>query len=78
MSYAFGIVPGICEVGQQIYNAFDEIDDEIEAFNWYLFPLKMRKMLPIILMVSQQPVQVDCFGSIFVLREAFKKVSSVR
>lgn len=75
ISYSFGIVFGLCEFGQRMTNAFEEIEDEIETFDWYFFPYELQRMLPMILMVTQQPVEIECFGSISSLREYFKKVS---
>lgn len=74
-SYAFGCMIIICEFGQQMSNGFDQIDVEIEAFDWYLFPDELRRMLPIILMETQQAVEFKCFGSISANRENLKKVS---
>lgn len=73
--YAFGNLLVSCEFGQRISNAFEEIDDEIELFDWYLFSYEMQRMLPLILLVTQQPVKIECFGSISIRREYFKKVS---
>lgn len=72
--YAIGLVLVICELGQRITNAFDEIDDQIENFDWNLFSLEVQKLLPIMLMVVQQPVELHIFGSASGLRETFKKV----
>lgn len=75
-SYAFGMVFMICELGQRMSNAFEEIEGVIVQFNWYLFPDKLKQMLPIILMNAQDQVAFECFGSIICSREAFRKVSS--
>lgn len=62
------------ELGQRITNAFDDIDETIGQFDWYLFPIGVQKMLPTILIHAQKPVTLDCFGKISCLRESFKKV----
>lgn len=72
--YAFGIVIIICELGQRLTNAFEEIGDVIDEFEWNLFSLEIQKILPTILMVVQQPVELRYFGSTSGLRETFKKV----
>lgn len=72
--YSFGVVFAVCEWGQSVTNAFEEITDEIETFDWYLFPLELQRMLPMILMVAQQSVEFECFGSISIRREYFRKV----
>ena len=73
-SYAFGMAFVVCEFGQRLTDAFNEINDSIETFDWYLFPLELQQMLSIILMVTQQPVELKCFGSISSARENSKKV----
>lgn len=44
-------------------------------FKWYLFPLEIKQILPIVLMNAQQPVNLKCIGSIPCDRETFKKVT---
>ena len=75
---AFGTVLAICECSQYVSNAFEEIDDEIETFDWYLYSHKLQRMLPIILMAAQQPVELNYFGSFSAVRETFKKVSLIQ
>lgn len=73
-SYAFGIMFVACEFGQRLSNAFEEIDDSIEEFDWNLFSHEIQRLLPTILIVTQKPVVFECFGSISALRDTFKKV----
>lgn len=63
-----------CELGQRINNAFDEIDSTIEQFDWYLFPIEVKRILPMIIVIAQQPIALECFGSIACSREIFEKV----
>lgn len=72
--YGFGIIFVICELGQRLTNAYAQIADEIERFEWYLFAHEMQRRLPIILIASQQPVELQCFGGITGIRETLKKV----
>lgn len=64
-----------CEMGQQYSYAYDEIDGAINQLNWYLFPMKLQRMLPTIMMNMQQPFEIMCFGSTTCNRETFKRVS---
>lgn len=73
--YAFGTLFVACELGQRASNAFDEINDVIGQFDWYLFPDELKKILPIIMQFAQRPVDVEFFGSISCSREVFKRVS---
>lgn len=61
--YAFGTIFIACELGQRLSNTFDEICDQMERFNWYSFPDELKAMLPIIIIVVQHPVEINCFGS---------------
>lgn len=62
------------ELGQRVTDAFNKIEDEIGQFNWYLFPEEMKQMLRLVMIMTQQPVIIECFGSISCSRETFKKV----
>lgn len=74
-SVFLSIVLVICEFGQRLSNAFDEIHYDIELSDWYLFPCDIQRMLPVILIVAHQPVELKCFGSISAVRENSKKVN---
>lgn len=63
----------ICDFHQQMSNAFDEINDKIVQMSWYRFPNEINRMLPMILMVTQQPVEFRFFGSISCSRETLKR-----
>lgn len=64
-----------CEIGQQMNNAFNKIDFAIDQFDYYLFPLEVKRALPMVIVVAQQPVALACFGDITCTRETFKSVS---
>lgn len=73
--YAFGLVFVICEMGQRLNFAFAECSQMVDQFEWYLFPMAIQRMLPLILMFTQQPFEVVCFGSKASDRDTFKLVS---
>lgn len=75
--YGFGVVLFACELGQRVTNLFIGINDKIEHSDWYSYPNKVQKMLLIILIVAQQPVEFQCFGSTSANRDTFKKVSAI-
>lgn len=78
MWYVFGTVYIICEIGERASESFEEIADEIQALDWYLFPLKIQKILPAMMVVAQQLVPLECFGNIFCNRETFKNVRKTK
>lgn len=63
-----------CEIGQRFTDAFNEIVDEFEQFDWYLFPPKIQRILPTTLIGVQKPVVIGCFGTFEGSRDQFKKV----
>lgn len=71
---AFGCVFIICEMGQRISYAFDEIGEMIWDMKWYLHSNKIQKLLPIIINAVQKPVAIKFFGSVTCSRESLKKV----
>lgn len=73
--YAFGLVLISCELGQRLTDAYGEIDgDEMGQYDWYLYPLELQRTFPLLLIIAQQPVYLECFGSYACLRDSFKKV----
>ena len=65
-----------CELAGLVSNEFQNINDLIDQFDWYLFPLEMKKILPFIMLNAQQSVDFECFGSLACNRETFKKVNN--
>lgn len=74
--YGFGTMFTACELCQWVNLAFDDCNDIINQFKWYLMPIEMQRMLPSILQFAQQPVEIKCFGTTACDRETFKFVST--
>ena len=74
--YGFFCVILTCELGQRVSNAFYELSIRIDQFGWYLFPMEIKRILPMITVVAQEPVTFECFGSIALSRDTFKRVKS--
>lgn len=63
-SCSFAGLFGLCEFGERFRLAFDEIHSMIQLkINWYLVPVKAQKILAIMLIVTEKPVELDIFGS---------------
>lgn len=75
---AFGLMFISCELCQRVNLAFDECGQMVEQFEWYSFPDEIQRMLPLILQLTQQPVDINCFGSSAWNRETFKYVSMTK
>lgn len=72
--YALCIVFIACELCERLTIAYAELEYKIEQFEWYAFPIKAQRLLPILMLNAQQPITLQCFGGISTNREAFKKV----
>lgn len=72
--YAFCTLFIACELGQRMNDSFGGITYMIGLCDWQLFPIEVKRMLPAVLAILQQPVSLECFGSILCTREVFKKV----
>lgn len=73
-SFAFGLIGMFCELCERIGDGFEEISDAVHNLDWYLYPLEVQRMLPIILHNAQQPVVLEAFGNVPFTRDTFKKV----
>lgn len=68
------IIFAACEIGERGIALFEKMENEINQFEWYLFPLRIQRMLPTILIVAQEQAIINCFGSIACTRQCFKEV----
>lgn len=73
-SWIFGFVFILCEIGQRLTDAIYAIVYEFEQLKWYLLPIKIQRILPIILMNAQKPMTMGCFGIVVGDRNQFKQV----
>lgn len=72
-SYAMIFV--LCEFGQRVNAVFEEMCIVFDQMRWYLFPIGIQKLLPTVLVVAQEPIGLNMFGSIACNRRTFKEVS---
>lgn len=63
-----------CELSHRMTCAFDTVNVYIEQLNWYLFPIEVKRMLPMIIATAQEKVALECFGSISCTRGVLKSV----
>lgn len=73
-SYVFGSIFFVCELCQQICDGFEEMYKTLEQFFWPSYPIEIRRLLPMVAIFTQQPIEFKVFGSIACCRESFKKV----
>lgn len=71
---SFGVVFMFCETGEQISNRLDEVDDAICEIDWNTFPLRAQRMIPMIILTTQHPLNLAAYGDIACARDTFKRV----
>lgn len=64
-----------CESGQRFSNAFSEVGGAFSQLDFYLLPIKIRRILPAVIIYMQEPMFVKFFGNLSATREQFKRVS---
>lgn len=64
----------LCELPDRISTEFDDLNDMIDRFDWYLLPLEIKKLLPMVMMNTQKSFGLTYFGSYRCNRESFRKV----
>lgn len=73
--WTFIFIFAYCELGQRVSEAFDKPYDAISQLKWNLFPLDVQRVLPIIMVGAQQPIDLRGYMNISCTRERFKRVS---
>lgn len=67
----------ICEMTQRIATEFDEFNDAIKQYDWYLYRNEIQRMFLILIVFMQQETVFKCFGNFSCSRVAFKQVSQI-
>lgn len=66
-----------CEFGERLTRQFININKELAECDWYKFPLNIRKLLPMVLNGTQNPLVLTGIGQLKCTRETFKAVSGL-
>lgn len=53
-----------CELSHRMTCAFDTVNVYIEQLNWYLFPIEVKRMLPMIIATAQEKRE-SCIGMLW-------------
>lgn len=64
-----------CHFGENVKTAYLDLSDSIYGISWYLYPVKIQKLLPVILMSSAKPIRFESVGSLDCSYETFKSVN---
>lgn len=63
-----------CELGHRMTDAFVQINYSVDRFRWYLLPIEIKRMLPMVIRSAQEPISLECFGTTTCTRDVFKSV----
>lgn len=66
----------LCYAGEEVSATFEDVADEIYQCEWDSFPYQIRRILPIVMIVAQDPVQIKGYGGIPCSLDRYKKVES--
>lgn len=72
--WAFAFIVFFCEFGHHVFNAFDDLNTAIDQYHWYLFPIEIQKLLPIVMVGCQKTSSIKGYGDVLCIRDTSKKV----
>lgn len=64
-----------CYFGGQVTQRFEDIGNVLYQLDWFLLPLDLQKILPIVIALTQKRVFVRGFANTRSTREVFIKVN---
>lgn len=74
LSWGFTLIFVICEPGEYVTKHFFAFGEEFEQCDWYMLPIKLRRLYLIFLLDTQQSIHIECYGRILCTRDTLKKV----
>lgn len=72
--WALTLIFAVCECCQRYVNTFSDINDTFVQLRWYLYPIEIRRLLILMILNAQYPIDIAFFGSMTCCREQFRKV----
>lgn len=72
--WSFGLIGLFCEFGEMVTNQFDLFDYELWQREWHLLPMKLQRMLILIMANTQKTTQIQGYANTLCARTAFKEV----
>lgn len=62
-----------CNLGEDVSSEFAGLNNALYQGNWYTFPNEVQRIMPILLIATQQQVVPRGFGNLLCLRQFFSK-----
>lgn len=75
--WALVLIFSVCDFGERLCGKLEEIGHVYDQSSWYAFPYNVQRMLSTLIMIAQQPVELQVFGSISCGRITFRSVSKI-
>lgn len=63
------------ELGGRVTTQFDEFDEQLRQSRWYLYPIKLQRIVLIFTLDAQQSVPIRGYGTVVCSREFFQSAS---
>lgn len=67
----------MCVFGEMVTTAFGELNETVYELSWHLWPIKLQKHVPVILIKTQKPVTFKGLFTMDCSRDTFKKVTNI-
>lgn len=64
----------LCNYGERVITAFNKLGYTIYQSNWYLQPIEIQRILPIIMISAKRTPIIQGFANVACTHETFKKV----
>lgn len=71
---SFSIIFAFCELGAQLTNQFNALDETLCQIKWYLLPVDVQRMILICMLDAQHEMFLRGYANIVCTRDAFKNV----
>lgn len=72
--WAFSNLFAFCYFGERVTSAFDDLSKVIYQCEWESFPHEIQRILPVIMLNTQDPIFLRAFDRTPCTRETFKRV----
>lgn len=63
-----------CNNGDEVTEKFMRIGNSMYELNWHLYPIELRKHIPLTMAIAQTPIYLRGFGRTECTRDVFKKI----
>lgn len=66
-----------CNFGERVTHQFNLFDEKLRCCDWYLFPIKIQRLILITMSADQHPCIIHGYANTVCTRDAFKRVNAM-